>query len=340
MRTSKAPPYNRGARARHCAMEAWAAFVAGLSPSQTDRRMMVHKPGGGTYMRTGSAVGCGKYGRVFAFVSRDAPPGTPRGFALKVIPQDASCELAAIEALRGLGAALPESLVMGAVLRRLDDGGAEVCMPLFEGTIRGVITIPSPRNAVVISAISARVMLELWDQGLAYCDLKLQNILFRSEGAGVTMALGDLGSIVERDGAEPGVFTYPPPRTVHLDTDEADGEDGMASPPTEQDLVWSLAVLALAVACGEAFVVEHLSSAGIRAHARAAGDRLEGGVARACAEAAAAAERMRSAGGVGAELADLVHLGLAAGHGDEDATLVAAQEALQPAWEAWRAGFH
>lgn len=299
-------------------MRAWAAFAADLRRDAADEdvavglaRAYTHAGSAVRYLRVDTCLGCGRYGRIYAYLAQAPVAGAvPEAFALKAICFDAWAEVAAIAAIHKMDR-VPAGVAYASVLRFTTAGSAEICMPLYEGSLQDLVRNPPTHMAVPVCLRVSRIVLAVWDAGLAYCDLKLPNILFKTSSSGGTaIALGDMGSIVPRaERNAEGIFTYPPRRSA----------DGVVKRPREMDLVWSLGVLLMCMCLGDRWVTYHLSSQGLRKLAAAKGT-LQEAVAIAEEAVIAAAEGLRLTDGAsGAAAADAIIVAVAAWRGDKTA---------------------
>lgn len=163
----------------------------------------------------------------------------------------------------------------------------------------------------MVCAVSVNVRA-MWSVGVAYCDLKTTNILYRRKGDVFYAVLGDLGSIVPRrshDGSyKAGIFTFPPQRAM----------DGIVV-PIEADLVWGLGALLLTLMHGTAWVSDRLTGDALRMRCD---DDISTAFSAASAEIRAVADEMRAMhGGSGVRIADALEIAIAAWNGAKEGTL-------------------
>lgn len=285
----------------------WLAFCRGLRTRGGDCVPSAFEHPSARYRRLGPRLGSGCYGTVYAFVAESSdghplPEGVPPSFALKVINEDCVAELAAVAALQH---APPEAQlgVTPAVAVRVSGLRAQLCMPLFDGSLQEWLG-PSPvaaRDALRIMRRISRSVEALWNAGLAYCDLKKPNVLVR-DGERV-MVLGDLGSICI--GGRDALFTYPPHRAVALSQEAA--VDGFVSDLCEADIAWSLASLLLCLLKGDRWADMFLSTRGLRSRGLKLG-RMDFAIERVADEVASVARSLRQRGDLEAAAGVMVGL--------------------------------
>ena len=317
----------------------WSNFVSGLD--EDTPWCYVHRVSKCAYFREGGPIGRGQYGNVYKFVAEDLHSaevaGLPSRFAIKSLDKDcAETEIAAVHMLKKmrLPVVAHAGLVRADEVRRRDSvSPPRVCMPLYEGDVGSLHIGPCVRNAIRMCECSAAVIESLWASGIAYCDLKMQNILYRRDGRkGVVVVLGDLGGVVGVHAGmatATGLFTYPPQRSVDLESDET--SDGLVDYPTEQDLVWSLGVLLMAISIGQSFVIRYFSAKGLRTLVVETGG-LDNAFDMSIAAATHHAQKLRRDWGArGARVSNAVAVAVAAWEGDPHATLSAFRTELDHA---------
>lgn len=113
---------------------------------------------------------------------------------------------------RALSLRAPEVAALLAPVSVVRTGHAVcLCMPRADCTLEELLPLRA-RDAFAAAALLADALRALLAEGLAYCDLKPDNVLVVSRDNRLHIALGDHGGLV-RAGAG-GVATYPPPEAA------------------------------------------------------------------------------------------------------------------------------
>lgn len=301
-------------------MMTWGDFFSELEPLSKGPtiRAFRHRKKEVIYWRT-CVLGEGQYGRVALYNAGSTPDnpfpeGVPRRFCLKTVCEDFSeaCAIAALDTLaRDAGASSVAGIVPAAVVHRVEDV-YHVAMPLYDGTLAEVPERSADFAYWCTSSILKTIMT-LWDAGLAYCDLKINNVLFH-DGA---VVLGDLGSIAPI-GAQ-GIFTYPPQRAFGRES----CADGIVE-STEQDVVWTVGMLIVALSGGQD-LANVAAACTISAHLCG----VEVAIARAEKAVAAHADALEAQNTFASEkCARALRVALSAWKGCPDATLLRLKHAL------------
>lgn len=234
--------------------QTWAGFFSSLRRREGNpAAAFIHLPTSVTYSLTGK-LGEGQYGSVYSYAAarEQVPAGLPADFCVKYVFGDhgESSAIAALDEVVACGSPGLKGLVPALVIRN-EENVAEIAMPLYTGSL-GKINKTDPDLAQAVAMHVALSVELLWRSGLAYCDIKPTNVLYRITDRGVALSLGDLGSIVPL--GEPGIFSFPPQRSIQEKEDRPfDHVDGITV-AEERDLVWGLGALVLSLAVGHDFV--------------------------------------------------------------------------------------
>lgn len=301
-------------------MLVWGDFFADLRTSSKEMPppSYTHTSSGAVYGR-GEVLGEGQYGRVTVYMLLAPVPDVPRAFCVKTVTGDFSeaCAIAALDTLaQNLGSGAVEGIVAAHVVRVVGET-YEVAMPRYDGSLAD-IEERSDELAYWTLVSVLRTIMTLWSAGLAYCDLKTSNILFKAEGHRGTVVIGDLGSIVPV--GQHGIFTFPPRRAFYEGYEQK--RDGIVE-CCEQDLVWVLGVLVVALAVGQ-HEVNRASVSCIREHPKG----LEAAFREIVERFETIKESLLGGSFHASRCGSALRVALAAWEGDEEATLARMKLAL------------
>jgi serine/threonine protein kinase len=160
-------------------------------------------------------LGSGSFGVVFRYVAAAGSPASlPAEFALKASHQDDD----------NLGVWILESRGITSFpwvpleLAHLPADTHYTLMPIFDGSLKDLMAANKLDDSEVVNLILKLLCIvgELADKGLAYMDLKAENLLYYACGTEgprvpVSLFLGDIGSVVEARFKAPATTTYASP---------------------------------------------------------------------------------------------------------------------------------
>lgn len=171
----------------------WTEFVSALSADRPISEWGFDPPASFTHapstavfrMVEGPPVGTGQYGICRAYMCEDdGNINVPRRFCIKTLSNGgASAEITAVKELATRSRRAKSGCVQAAVVR-VQGSAAEVAMPLYQGTLMDLGTSLTPRARVMIMHSVSISVMRLWNEGLAYCDIKPTNILYKRSSEG------------------------------------------------------------------------------------------------------------------------------------------------------------